>query len=244
MTAILEANDVSCYYGKKCAVKCASIRLEANEIVAIVGPNGAGKSSLIRGLIGLNEQITGSVSVDGVVLKRRAADQLAQNGIIMVPQEQGVFGHLSIIDNLKSSRFILKDTDKALQSLLRNAESLSPNDLKFHDRANDLALELSGGQKRILALALALASGPRAILLDEPTLGLSSRNTKAMFQAISRQRRDSSCAFMIVENRTIEVLRYSDRVYFMRMGEIIYEGMSKELLDNRALLGRLYGISA
>ena len=241
MTAILEANDVSCFYGKKCAVKRASIRLEANEIVAIVGPNGAGKSSLIRGLIGLNEQITGTIYVDGIVLKRRSADQLAQSGITMVPQEQGVFSRLSIADNLRSSRFAQGATGKELDSLLRVAESLSPNDLKFHDRANELASELSGGQKRILALALALASGPRAVLLDEPTLGLSSRNTTAIFQEITRQRMDLNCAFLIVENKTIDVLRYSDRVYFMRLGEIIYDGMSKELLENRTLLGELYG---
>jgi branched-chain amino acid transport system ATP-binding protein len=236
----LDVQEFSCFYGKKCAVDRASVAVRENEVVALIGANGAGKSSLLRGIIGLNPAVTGTVRVFGNKQHRAEPSKLARLGVALMPQENGVFGQLSLADNLATARFSAADGD--LPARIRAAQEMFPFDLGFDERGRELACHLSGGQRRILSLAMVFAANPRILLLDEPTLGLSAKNTRVALEAVAAFRKKTGAAFLIVEHKSLEVLSYADRAYFMRLGRIVHEGEAKTLLHDRKLLAELYGL--
>jgi ABC-type branched-subunit amino acid transport system ATPase component len=180
--------------------------------------------------------------VFGNVQKGSEPSELARLGVALMPQENGVFGQLSLADNLATAGFSGSPDDGDLQGRIRAAQEMFPFDLGFDERGQELACHLSGGQRRILSLAMVFAANPKVLLLDEPTLGLSAKNTRVALEAVGAFRKKTGAAFLIVEHKSLEVLSYADRAYFMRLGRIVHEGEAKTLLHDRKLLAELYGL--
>ena len=242
MTLPLEVEQMSCFYGTKCAVDRASLKVGENEVVALIGANGAGKTSLLRGIVGLNPSRTGLVHVFGHSQTNAKPHELSQLGVAMMPQDNGVFSQLSVADNLSASGFNRLVDQEHLHEQVRAAKEMFPFDFGFDERDKELARNLSGGQRRILSLAVMFASNPKILLLDEPTLGLSAKNTRVAMEAVAQFRKNRGASFLIVEHKTLEVLHYADRAYFMRLGRIVHQGDAKALLHDRRLLAELYGL--
>jgi len=196
----------------------ASIRLEAGEAVAVLGPNGAGKSTLIKAIAGLAPISGGTVTFDGRDVTRLPAHCMIRLGLAFAPQTENVFASLSVDDNLQLAAGVLA---KALR-----ADRIAVIYTMFPDLARQrwlLAGRLSGGQRQMLAIARALVVAPKALMLDEPSAGLSPKLVQMVFARLAGIRR-SGVGILLVEQNTRAALALADRAYVLVQGRRRHEG--------------------
>jgi branched-chain amino acid transport system ATP-binding protein len=214
-------------------VNGASITVAAGEIVAVLGPNGAGKSTLIKAIAGLVPISGGSVTFAGHDVTHTPAHRLIGAGLAFTPQTENVFTSLSVGDNLKLAAGILPRTLRAD----RIAEAYET----FPDLARQRALpagRLSGGQRQMLAIARALLVAPKALMLDEPSAGLSPKLVEMVFVRLADIRR-SGVAIVLVEQNTRAALALADRAYILVQGRNRHEGPARALTGDR-MIAALY----
>jgi len=228
---IISARIPEAGYGNKIVLKNVSIDIGEGEVVAFIGPNGAGKSTLLKALMGIVTVQGGSVNLDGKAIGNQSPETIVRLGMSMIPQGNRVFTELSVLENLEMGGYLLKDkaeVSRRLDSLLQ----LFP-DLK--DRLKLDAGKLSGGEKQQLALARALMLQPKILLMDEPSLGLSPKLVTKAFETIKNVNQRFKTTILIVEQKVHEILRVSNRVYALRMGEIVFEGTPEQLQQGDTL---------
>src|SRR5271166_2078827 len=214
-------------------VNGASLYVAAGEIVAILGPNGAGKSTLIKAIAGLTSISGGSVTFAGRDITHTPAHRLVAAGLAFTPQTENVFGSLSVSDNLKLAAGVLP---KPLR-----ADRIAAAYETFPDLARQRALvagRLSGGQRQMLAITRALLVGPKALMLDEPSAGLSPKLVEIVFARLA-EIRHSGVAIVLVEQNTRAALALADRAYILVQGRNRHEGPAREL-RNDPLIAALY----
>jgi len=207
-------------------VNGASISVAAGEIVAVLGPNGAGKSTLIKAIAGLTPISGGSVTFAGRDITRMPAHRLIGAGLAFTPQTENVFGSLSVADNLKLAAGVLP---KPLR-----ADRISAAYETFPDLARQRALmagRLSGGQRQMLAIARAMLVGPQALMLDEPSAGLSPKLVEMVFMKLADIRR-SGVAILLVEQDTRAALALADRATILVQGRNRHEGPARALMSD------------
>jgi branched-chain amino acid transport system ATP-binding protein len=236
MSAVLEARSVVAGYEPGLSiVDGASFTAHAGEIVAVLGPNGAGKSTLIKAIAGLVPITGGGVFFEGREITRLPAHALAHIGLAFVPQTENIFQNLSVGDNLSLAAAVLK----APPGRLREIEALFP-DLARQRRL--IAGSLSGGQRQMLAIARALVGAPRAIMLDEPSAGLSPKLVGVVFERL-REIAASGVAVVLVEQNVKAALAVASRAVVLVEGRERLVAPAAELRDGRELadlyLGRL-----
>ncbi|MEO8398256.1 MAG: ABC transporter ATP-binding protein [Ignavibacteriaceae bacterium] len=227
----LQLNIKEAGYDKKIILKDIAIDIEENKISTFIGPNGAGKSTLLKAVIGLVKVTDGEIKYLNKNITNREPEINVKDGISFVPQGNRVFGDLTVYENLEIGGYLIKEK-KLLKE--RMAEMLEIFPLLKAKLKND-AGDLSGGEKQQLALARALILKPKLLLLDEPSLGLSPKLVQQAFKIIEDIRKNFGCTIMIVEQKVREVLKIANKVYAIKLGRIVFEGIPTELEEGERL---------
>jgi branched-chain amino acid transport system ATP-binding protein len=229
----LEVDRINSFYGDSHILFDVSMRVEKNEVVALLGRNGAGKSTTLKTLIGLVAAQSGSIRLDGRELARLRPHKVAGQGVQLVPEERRIFGSLSVEQNLVLSRL----TAKAAWPLDRVYE-LFP---RLKERRGSRGTDLSGGEQQMLAIARALSRDPKVLLLDEPFEGLAPiivRDLLALCQRLAAEGQ----TIVIVEQNVAAALSVASRAYILNNGHVAFDGTSTELRESPAVLSRYLGV--
>jgi branched-chain amino acid transport system ATP-binding protein len=237
--AMLAVDGLVVRYGGIEALHGVSLRVHTGEIVGVLGPNGAGKSSAMNGLMGLVRPARGSVVFEGSDIAGLDTESIVRKGLALVPERRRLFGRMSVRDNLTLGAAARKDKAAARHDLDRVMD-LFP---VLRERLEQQAGLLSGGEAQQLAIARAVMSGPRLLLLDEPSLGLAPLLVDKVF-ALVRTLRDEGLTILIVEQNAYQVLEFADRAYVLRNGVVVDEGTGAELLEREDLRAQYLGSDA
>jgi branched-chain amino acid transport system ATP-binding protein len=224
---MLTLENVSVNYGAIEALTDINLQVNQGEVVTLIGANGAGKTTTLRTITSLLEPRLGRVMFEGKEISGMAAHKLVPMGIAMSPEGRGVFANLSVRENLEMGAFIRKDK-KGIADDMEKGFVMFP---RLKEREQQKAGTLSGGEQQMLAMARALMSRPRLLLLDEPSLGLAPIVVHTIFEAIDSIRAEGT-TILLVEQNAKAALMHSDRAYVMETGRIVMEGDSKQLADD------------
>ena len=234
--ALLELKQVEIAYGGIQAVKGIDLHVNKGELVCLIGTNGAGKTTTLKGITGLQPVKSGRIHYAGENVTGRPSFELVRRGLAMVPEGRGVFGALTIEENLAMGAYIRSDRP-AIKVDIEHLFDLFP---RLKERRRQTAGTLSGGEQQMLAIARALMCKPRLLLLDEPSMGLAPIVVQKIFETIRTVAREGVTLLLIEQNARL-ALQTCDRGYVMESGLITLSGDAKALLDNpevrRAYLG-------
>jgi branched-chain amino acid transport system ATP-binding protein len=233
---MLTLTDVDAGYGSFQALFGVSLRVEAGEAVAVIGANGAGKTTLLRVISGLLPATGGDMTMERVSLRTMAPHRIVETGIAHVPESRRLFPRLSVEANLKMGAF-MPAARARFSERLEYVYGLFP---RLKERRTQLAGTMSGGEQQMCAIGRALMSGPKLVLLDEPSMGLAPVVVAQVFELV-RRIRSEGYTVLIVEQNVQQVLKAADRAYLLEVGRIKAEGSSAELLASddirRAYMG-------
>lgn len=235
---ILRLEGISVHYGGVKALDNADVSVGRGEIVALMGPNGAGKSTVLKAAFGLVPLDAGRVVLDGRPLAP-VVHEMARRGVVLVPQGRRVFTRLSIEENLEIGGYFMNDREETA----RRVEEVLDFFPAIKKKRKLKAGALSGGEQQMLAIARGLVAGPRVLLLDEPSLGLSPKMIKEVFAKIKEINEGKGTAIMVVEHNLKSLLGIVDRAYVLDKGKVVAEETSDGLRDSgileRVFMGRL-----
>jgi len=227
---LLELRDVVVRYGKATALQGVSMDIPQDEIVTLIGSNGAGKTTTLRAISGLNIPNSGEVRFQGRLINGVEPHEIVRMGIAHVPEGRRVFGPMTVEENLELGAFLRKDRLGMAQDFDRMYESFP----RLKERRRQAAGSLSGGEQQMLAIARALMSSPKVLLLDEPSLGLSPILVREVGRIISRINGQGVTVILIEQNARM-ALRLAHRAYILELGKIILHGNARELADNEGV---------
>lgn len=224
MSAMLEVRGLEVNYGHIEAVRGIDMDLEAKEITALVGANGAGKSTTLLALSGLLPKARGKILFEGEDVTNLAPHQLVARGIVQVPEGRAILTTMTVLENLELGAYRrgLKNVDSDLEYVF----NLFP---RLKERITGIAGNLSGGEQQMLAIGRALMSGPRLLLIDEPSLGLSPLLVEQVFDALAALNRDDGLSVLLVEQNMTQALEVASRAYVMQSARIALSGDAAEL---------------
>lgn len=219
---VLVAENITAGYGKTPIINDISVSVNAGEVSTIVGPNGAGKSTFAKALVGVLKISNGSVKVNDVDITKMRGHLIPRNGLVYVPQNQNVFVNMTVTENLEIGGFAVKsDTSQRMQEILGIFKDL---EIARHKKAGFL----SGGQQNLLAIARALMVNPNAIILDEPTAGLSPAYTDVVWNQVQLIAK-SGTAVLVVEQNVERAIEHSDYVHIFVAGTNHVSGPSEKI---------------
>ena len=202
-------------------LKGVTVTADAGEIIAILGPNGAGKSTLLKAVTGLLPQLTGAITLEGESLTGRRPRQIAERGVAYVPQESNIFATMTVRENLEIGGYIAKNAPARLDEMLNRFPVLG-------EKRGEAARTLSGGQRQILAMAIAMMVSPRLLLLDEPSAGLSPIAAGQLFDTIKEIAAQEVC-IVLVEQNAMDALKLCHRAYILSAGRNHATGTGADL---------------
>jgi len=225
---MLTLQNVNVFYGAIHALRDVSLTVNQGEVVTLIGANGAGKSTTLRAVTGLLAPKSGRILFEGKDIAGLPAHQLVARGISMSPEGRGVFANLTVLENLEMGGYLTRD-NAALQKNLERGFSLFP---RLKERIKQRAGTLSGGEQQMLAMARALMSRPKLLLLDEPSLGLAPIMCQTIFSTIDAIKKEGTTVLLVEQNASA-ALRHSDRGYVLETGAVILEGTSAAIATDR-----------
>jgi branched-chain amino acid transport system ATP-binding protein len=227
---MLEVRNLSVSYGGLRALSDVSLSVAEGQFVTVVGPNGAGKSTLFKTICGIVPPVQGSIDFLGQDLLRMPASRRAHLGVAHVPEGRQVFKTLTVRENLEMGAY--PQAGRAQwQHALERIHALFPI---LAERATQLAGTLSGGEQQMLAIGRGLASVPKLLMLDEPSMGLAPAVADTIFERISQIHREDGVTILLVEQRVAEALELSDHGYVLETGHMVLDGTYETLLaDDR-----------
>ncbi len=225
-TPILELKEIDVFYGPIQALKKVSMHINEGETVSLIGSNGAGKSTLLMSIFGQPRAAAGQIIYQGTDITKKSSHYIASNGIAQSPEGRRVFPDMSVEENLMMGTIPIGD--KYAGEDMQRMFDLFP---RLKERRNQRAMTMSGGEQQMLAIARALMSRPKLLLLDEPSLGLAPIVVKQIFSTL-RELAKSGMTIFLVEQNANHALKLSDRAYVMVNGEIRLTGTGQELLSN------------
>lgn len=228
--ALLEVENLHVRYGAVNALHGVSLRVEEGEIVTLIGANGAGKTTTLRAISGLANVTEGAVRFKGEPIHNRPPHETVARGLIQVPEGRGIFGNLTVAENLVLGAFSRSDVGDLMKDY-EHVYSLFP---RVKERLQQNAGTLSGGEQQMVAIARALLARPKLLLLDEPSLGLAPQVVQTIFQII-RQIHKEGTTILLVEQNARMALQVADRAYVLETGEIETEGPAAELAASDAI---------
>ena len=221
---MLEIKDLYVRYGMIEAIKGISFEVRDGEIVTLIGSNGAGKTTTMHAISGLLKPASGSIMLDGVELTKTPNHKIVSMGLAQVPEGRRVFAQQTVEENLLLGAYARKDK-AGIQKDLEHAYDLFP---RLLERKKQLAGTLSGGEQQMLAMARALMSRPKILLMDEPSMGLSPLLVKEIFHIIQDINKDGTTILLVEQNAKM-ALAIADRAYVLETGKISLEGTGEEL---------------
>jgi branched-chain amino acid transport system ATP-binding protein len=230
MTTMLEVSGLDAGYGPIQVLRGVDLHVDEGEVVVLLGANGAGKTTTIRAICQMVDS-KGSVSMCGAELVGMRPEKMAGFGIAQVPQGRGTFPELTVEENLQVGAYVRKDRAQ-IRSDIDRAYALFP---RLGERRTQAAGSLSGGEQQMLAVARALMSRPRLLLLDEPSLGLAPLIIKNLFARFSELNEQEGVTMFIVEQNANLALDIADRAYVLEAGRIVLSGSAAELRTNDAV---------
>jgi branched-chain amino acid transport system ATP-binding protein len=222
---LLKVSSLRASYGRRQVLFDVSLHVGVGEIVAMFGHNGAGKTTLLNSIFGLVRPSGGTVTYDGAEITGAACARNVRDGMAYIAAENFVFGELSVIDNLRLGAH-LESSRSAIQERLARVHQIFPI---LEERSSQVSSTLSGGQQRMLSMGMALMSGPRLLLVDEPSLGLSPALVDQVMEALARLAGEESLSVLLVEQNVVRTLPVVERAYFVRSGRLILEESAEEL---------------
>ena len=225
---MLKITDLKVSYGGINAVKGVSFEVPKGSVVSLIGANGAGKSTILRTIAGLVKPVSGAVSFNDENITGTDTSDIIAKGITLVPEGRRVFPDMTVLDNIKIGAFLRHDSlDKDIEHMY----SLFP---RLKERKWQLAGTLSGGEQQMLALARALMSKPKLLMMDEPSLGLAPLIVKGIFEII-KEINKSGVTVLLIEQNANMALKASDYAYVLETGRLSMKGSGEELLSNEAI---------
>lgn len=224
---LLSVENQWVFYGPIEALHDVSINVNEGEIVSIIGHNGAGKSTLLKSISCLLKPTSGQIVYDGKTINGTDPDKIVSMGISHVPEGRQIFASLSVYDNLMAGSYTRKDPDGVKKDIDMYCQRFPILGQRLHQRAG----YLSGGEQQMLAIARALMSRPKILLMDEPSLGLALVVVKEVYRIIEEIRKDGT-AILLVEQNANKALNVSDRAYVLASGQIELTGSGKEMAEN------------
>jgi branched-chain amino acid transport system ATP-binding protein len=225
---VLGVGHLTTGYGAEPVLHSVDLRVRQGEMVALLGANGAGKSTMMRTLAGLHRPLSGGIHMDGVELGPLRAEQIVARGLVLVPEGRQVFPELSVLDNIRLGAFLHPEGREA------RVEEMLQRFPRLRERLHQRAGLLSGGEQQMLAIARALMSRPRVLLLDEPSLGLAPKVIEELFASLARLR-DESMTLVLVDQMAALALSLADRAYVLEGGRVVAQGTAAEIAANDAL---------
>ena len=234
---MLELKDVNAGYGTFQALFDISLEVNAGEAVAVIGPNGAGKTTLMRVISGMTAPFSGDLKMEKQSLTTIPPHQIVELGIAHVPENRRLFPGMTVEDNLKLGAFAKKargDSKKSLDFVYE----LFP---RMKERRSHLAGTMSGGEQQMCAIGRAIMSGPKLLLMDEPSAGLAPVVVQQVFGLV-RRIREEGYTVLIVEQNVQQVLKVVDRAYLLEAGQLIDSGKSSDLLESETVRKAYMGL--
>jgi len=225
---ILELKNVHSGYGSIKALKGVSLKVYPGEVVTIIGANGAGKSTTLMTICGIVKAEKGEVLYQGQVINRVSPEKLPTMGLCQVPEGRRIFPRLSVMENLRLGAFYRNDTNQIMKDI-DHAYGMFPI---LGERRNQAGGTLSGGEQQMLAIARALMTKPKVLLLDEPSLGLAPIIIQQIFDIIAKINKEEGTTILLVEQNANLALQAASRGYVVETGEITLEDEAASLLNN------------
>jgi branched-chain amino acid transport system ATP-binding protein len=235
---MLSVTDLRVNYGAINALRGVSLDVDKEEIVALIGPNGAGKTSLLMAIAGIVPPAGGSIEFAGHSILGRQAEKILRLGISVVPENREIFTKLSVWENLLIGATARRDRQQVARDIDR-VTALFP---KLAQRRSDPAGLFSGGEQQMLAIARAMMSAPKLLMLDEPSLGLAPIVIDAVYDAI-RQLQGTGVTILLVEQNAERALSVADRAYLISTGQIVFSGTSEEIHSSGNVHEAYFGLS-
>ncbi|HZH57133.1 MAG TPA: ABC transporter ATP-binding protein [Burkholderiaceae bacterium] len=226
-TPLLELRDLDVAYGGIRAVRGLNLTVNRGELVCLIGANGAGKSTTLRAICGLVPRAGGDILYDGRSIAGVPSYLLVREGLVMVPEGRGIFGQLTIEENLAMGAYSRRD----IEQIRRDTEHVLEIFPRLRERLKQSAGTLSGGEQQMLAMGRAMISRPRLLLLDEPSMGLAPIMVDKIFEVIETISNEGVTILLIEQNAKL-ALEASNRGYVMESGRMILDGPSQQLLDD------------
>jgi len=233
---MLEVRDLVAGYGGSEVLHGVSLRLGDGECVAVLGPNGHGKTTFLRAVSGLVPLAAGTVELDGEPISDRRPDEIAAAGVVHIPQGDMLFPEMTVLENLVMGAYV-KRAWRERQRKLDRAYELFP---WLSERKDQLARSLSGGERRMLAIARGLMADARVLLIDEPSLGLAPVTTEQIYASI-RGIKESGLPILLADENANHLQGLADRVYLLETGMFVREAPADRLLADEALLAAYLG---
>ena len=231
--SLLEVNALNSYYGDSHILFNVAMRVERNEVVALLGRNGAGKSTTLKSLMGVVTPRTGSVKLDGVDLAGRKSHAVARAGMQLVHEERRIFGSLDVEENL-----VIAGLTASKRWPLERIYEMFP---RLRERRSNRGTDLSGGEQQMLAIARALMRDPKVLLLDEPFEGLAPIIVRDLMK-VCRDLAADGQTIVLVEQNLAATLTLAQRIYIINNGHIVHEGPAAEIKARPEVLQRYLGV--
>jgi len=235
---ILRATNIETYYGPIMAIRGVSFEVQAGSIVTILGSNGAGKTTVLKTVSGVMDPQKGSVTFEGREIQRMDPDKVMRLGISHVPEGREVFPFLTVRENLAMGAFTRRDKDEVAKDL----EAVFGYFPVLQARADQRAGSLSGGEQQMLAISRALMARPKVMLLDEPSLGLSPKLVKDIFDIVMRINRERGVTILLVEQNANMALQVGDYGYVLEVGRIVMADTCARLVEKEDIKEFYLGI--
>jgi branched-chain amino acid transport system ATP-binding protein len=239
-TPILELLNVESNYGPVQALRGVSLSVTEGKIVTVLGANGAGKTTTLKTISGIIAPLKGQVKFRSAEIQGHSPDTIVRGGIVHVPEGREVFPLLSVEDNLRMGAYTRKDAD----GIARDLEAVFGYFPILRERRSQEAGQLSGGQQQMLAIARALLAQPALILMDEPSLGLSPKLTREIFDIVVRINRERGVTILLVEQNAHMALKIADFGYVLEVGRIVMEDTGARLAEKEDIREFYLGMKA
>ena len=230
---MLEVRALNAWYGTSHILQGISLNVRKGELVCLIGRNGAGKTTTVKGIAGLISKSSGSVKFDGVELLGSPAHARFAKGLAYVPEERRIVPGLTVRENIRLG-LLASPLRKRESELIEEIAETFP---RLKERLDQMAITMSGGEQQMLAIARAMASRPKMVLLDEPSEGIMPVLVDEMFDYFAALKR-SGVTILLIEQNVGLALKIADRAYILDQGEIVYSGSAQEMLEDEAIQAR------
>jgi branched-chain amino acid transport system ATP-binding protein len=231
---LLQVEGLSAGYGKLQILSDITVTASSGEVTVVVGPNGSGKSTLLRAISGLASLFGGKVMLDGRRIYGMPSHEIARMGIAYLPQTENVFTNLSVQENFRLAGYTVRRRE--LDDKVKELYELFP---RLRDYLRTRASNLSGGERQMLAMGMALVREPRVMMFDEPTASLSPKIATQVLEMITTLAKEHKITVILVEQNARKALEIGDRAYLLVSGRKAFEGTAQELLNHKEL-AKLY----
>lgn len=234
--SLLEVKNLVVSYGAIKALRGISFSVEQGEVISLIGSNGAGKTTTLHSISNLIKKNSGSIFFEDTDITNLSADKIVKMGLIQVPEGRRVFANLSVKENLEMGAYLRKDKEQIKKDMELGYE-LFP---RLKERLSQLAGTLSGGEQQMLAMARALMSKPKLLLLDEPSMGLAPILVDEIFEIIKKIS-SAGTTILLVEQNAYKALSIANRAYILETGEITKDGKASDLITDKAVISAYLG---